>query len=82
MRKSFKFNVEKSNGEKHHFYASSLGEWKVMEDPASLIDYMKRQGLSFNLWYVPAPIDADYLIAMFAPQHEGSLWLGLYKVTK
>ena len=71
--KAFKFET------KGHFYASSLGAWGVDEDPVALINSMKADKMSFSLWYVPLPIDADYRIEAYKPDVEGVTLLGRYQ---
>lgn len=62
----------------HHFFASSLGRWKVSYDIASLIATMKKDDLPFNVWIVPGEIDRPYEINGFAPVVEDAKWLIFY----
>ncbi len=62
-----------------HFYASSIGEWRVSEDIESLIKLMKIGKLSFVLWRVPGGMrDTDYKIERYLPVVEGLIYLGSY----
>ena len=81
-RMKWEATTENRKGEKHHFFASSLGTWAVGYDPADLIAKLKREGLPFNLWMVPGPKEANYQIEMYAPQVEGAVWLGFYGAKK
>lgn len=62
----------------HHFYASSVAEWRTDTDIVKLIKTMKNEKLGFNLFYVPLPDDAPYEIKFYQPQVEGALWLGYH----
>lgn len=61
-----------------HFYASSVGEWKVSTDIEALIKSMKRSRLSFTLWKVPGDKTATYDIRYFTPMVAGRVYLGHY----
>jgi hypothetical protein len=62
-----------------HFYASSVGEWRVSEDIESLIKGMKQSGLSFVLWKVPGPVQGtSYKIKSFIPVVDDLVYLGSY----
>lgn len=69
-------NTDEVSG--HHFFASSLGRWKVGYDLETLIKTMKRDGMPFNVYMVPGPVDTPYEIEWFAPQVEGVVWLTFY----
>lgn len=62
----------------HHFFASSAAEWTVGYDLETIIRTMKKAGYPFNIYLVPGSADADYQIQMYAPQVEGTVWLGFY----
>lgn len=64
--------------EVHHFFVSSVATWKVGYDVASLIDTLKREGYPFNVFMVPGPVESDYRIESYAPQAEGTVWVGFY----
>jgi hypothetical protein len=70
--------VVNRKGEAHHFFASSLGSWRVGTDVVALIASMKRENLPFNVWLVPLEKSADYEISFYAPQVEGAIWIGAY----
>ena len=62
-----------------HFYASSVGEWRVSDDIEALIKGMKRSGLDFAIWKVPGAKDSQYEIRNYAPVVEGWTYLGTYQ---
>lgn len=66
-----KTSTEKRNGETHHFFASSLGSWRVNYDVTALVAAMKREGLPFNVFLVPGPVETNYEISMFQPVVDG-----------
>ena len=66
-------NTEKQT---YHFYASSAGNWMVDNDMHSLIARMDKEGLGYNLVYVPVPIDSNYEIRLYTPIVEDCIWLG------
>lgn len=64
-----------------HFFASSAGTWMTTTPERSLSDLLKAmqaEGLTFNLFLVPVPYDADYEIKRYQPQVEGTQWLGYF----
>ena len=64
-----------------HFFASSVATWMTTTPSRSLrsmIRLMEQEGNTFNLFFVPAPYDADYEINMYQPQVEGAVWLGSF----
>jgi hypothetical protein len=66
----------------YHFFASSASTWVTTTPARSLpeiIKMMQDEGMTFNLYLVPAPHDADYEIKMYAPQVEGAEWLGCFE---
>ena len=76
---------ETENNDKRdfHFYCQNCAEWQVSEDIDSLIKLMKRSckqnGFKFfSMYYVPAPISAEYNIRQFKPEVEGCIFLGTY----
>jgi hypothetical protein len=71
--------VTKRDGKTHHFFATSLGEWRVGTDVGALIDYFKRQKYNFAVYLVPGTVDSAYKIDCFAPQVEGTVWLATYE---
>jgi hypothetical protein len=64
-----------------HYFASSLGEWRVETDLDALIRSMKRSKLPFNIYLVRLPKDAPYGIANFAPvlPADQCTWFGFWK---
>lgn len=69
----------------YHFYASSAATWATTtpdRDLAQLIELMQDEGLTFNLYRVPTPHDADYEIRMYQPQVQGAEWLGTFDFSK
>jgi hypothetical protein len=78
MRKPvLKYEPEALKG-KRHFFASSLGEWRVDDNLPDLIEKMKRGGMDFNLYCVPGPRDSEYQISNYAPVAEGVVFLGYW----
>jgi len=62
-----------------HFFASSIGEFKVNTDLKALIKAMDANGLEYGIWYVPADVNDDYEIESYAPQVAGVIYLGKYQ---
>jgi hypothetical protein len=62
-----------------YFYAANIREWQVNDSITELIKAMKEYESPFTVFYVPQPIADDYEIRFFAPQVEGTIWLGNYK---
>ena len=62
-----------------HFYASSVGEWKVSNDIGELIATMKKDRLDFVLWKVPGDKSIPYQIKYFTPMIDGRVYLGQYQ---
>ena len=60
-----------------HIFGSSIAEWKVSEDIHEVIAFMSRSKYPYSLFYVPLPVDAEYEIRHYAPQAEGSIFLGM-----
>lgn len=65
-----------SNGENtnHHFYLSSVAQWcttgkRSLTEAIKLMDADK---MTYVIWYVPAPPEAEYAIQFYAPQVEGA----------
>lgn len=67
---------EQSADRNNHYFASSLGQWKVSEDLDELIKQMKANGMSFVVYLVPLPLGADYEIRSYAPDAPGSVFIG------
>ncbi len=66
----------------HHFFASSIATWAVTTDERDLRDLLAmfdKEGLTYNLWLVPGHHEDDYEIRMFAPQVEGTQYLGTFE---
>lgn len=59
------WSVKKEN---HHYFATSVGEWRVDEDLEKLLSYMKRRGLEFGVYRLSLPVDSSYDIEFFVPQ--------------
>ena len=62
-----------SNG---HYYASSIGRWRVDTDMDKLRKAMELDRLTFTVWYVPAPITAKYEIHRYAPVDMNAICIG------
>jgi|LakMenE18May11ns_1017448.scaffolds.fasta_scaffold8650205_1 alpha-galactosidase len=66
-----------------HFFAASMGDWRVDQDIERLIRKMKKFTLPFSLWYVPTAIEQDYDIENYAPKVDGAVFLTtIYPKTK
>jgi hypothetical protein len=77
-KKVLKYRVSPALNGKFHFFASSIGTWMVGENLDDLVAKMKRDGLAFNVFYVPVPKDSGYEIRMYAPKVEGAVFIGYY----
>ena len=55
-------------GQPHHWYASSIAEWKVDDDLDRLIAKMKKSGYDFDVFRISMPLDAEYGINYYVPQ--------------
>ena len=67
---------------KQHFFASSTSTWMATtpeRDLRQVLKMMTEEGRGFNLFLVPLPYDADYEIAFYQPQVEGTQWLGFFE---
>lgn len=65
----------------YHFYAASAATWATTTPDRSLtqlITMMQEEGMTFNLYLVPLPYDADYEIKMYRPQVSGAEFLGAF----
>jgi hypothetical protein len=69
---------KKPEPQAHHYFASSVGEWKVRTDCPTLVREMRKNGLEFTLWRVPHSIETPYEIRRFTPQIEGAEYLGQF----
>lgn len=58
-----------------HFFASSIGEWRVGADLKKLMRAMDKSGFAYNLWLVPGNADDDYEIENYKPVVEGATYL-------
>lgn len=71
-------NKAKELPTKSHFFAANIREWQVNESLTELVKAMKEYEAPFAMFYVPEPIASNYEINFFAPQVEGTIWLGNY----
>ena len=65
-----------------HFYASSAEGWITTTPQRTLkelLAFMERDGLTFNLFYVPLPYNSSYVIKNYEPQVEGVELLGQFE---
>lgn len=78
----YRYSLALTAGDKEsgHFFASSIGAWRTGVDLEKLISDMKRDRLSFNLFWVPLPSEAGYAISSYAPQVPGVVWLGVWTI--
>jgi hypothetical protein len=63
-----------------HFFGTSVAEFHVDSDIKRLIKFMDKQGFEYGLWYVPVDINKAYEVMSYAPQVDGSVFLGKYQV--
>lgn len=63
----------------HHFYATSAVQWRVDADPQKLIEFMKRQKWSFEVFMVPGPVSQTYDIENYVPMVPGVQKVAFYK---
>ena len=71
------------NKDVFHFYGCNGWEWKTSEDLFEVIDWFQSQKLNnkkmkYSLWLVPLPNDTEYKISQYAPQVEGTQFMGTY----
>ena len=78
MANKFTAHTRSRLGKHHHFYATSVGEWRVHTDVAALIAQMKKDRYNFSVYMVPVPVTENYEIKDYMPQVEGVVWLGNY----
>ncbi len=60
----------------HHYFVSSVAEWKTGTNLEELKKHMIRSGFEFAIWKVPGDEDSEYEIRSFVPQVEGREYLG------
>ena len=68
-----------------HFFAASYATWATTNDERdlpALIDFMQREGNTFNLFLVPLHHTAHYKICFYKPEVEGTLYLGTFESKK
>lgn len=66
----------------NHFFATSAATWITTgphRDLETLIKNMNREGLTWALWFVPLPHDADYEIENFRPVVAGAVHCCSYR---
>lgn len=66
----------------NHFFASSIASWYVTtpeRDLRQLLKIMDKEGYPYNLYLVPGSWDSDYKINYYAPQVEGTQWVGFFE---
>jgi len=69
-----------------HFFVSTAAEWRTGTDIEKLIVDVRKStkkmgfsGLTIMAFYVPVDEKAHYQISQYAPQVEGTIFLGQYK---
>lgn len=77
-----KFAVTADYSDKFHFFGSSVGAWCAKATLDEVVASMKRDGLSFSVFYVPLPLSADYGINYFKPVVPGAVFLGCWEPVK
>lgn len=65
-----------------HIYGHNVYEYFVSEDIQEVIKWFEKQKVSYSLYYVPVPKDANYEIEFYAPQVQGAAYLGSFKNKK
>ena len=75
----------KNFGEKDsfHFYGCNGWEWKTSEDLFEVVNWFQNQKyndkkMRYSLWFVPLPNDSKYKISQYAPQVDGTQFMGTY----
>ena len=68
-----------ASSQPQHYFVTSIDRWAVGTDLAKLKREFKRDGLEFNVWTVPAPINAKYKIQRFCPLVDGAEFLGKFQ---
>ncbi len=61
-----------------HFFAANFSGWKTGENLQTLMNEMKKDGVLYNLYYVPLPADSPYSIKYYKPDVAGIIFLGQY----
>lgn len=64
---TWRMKTTNPRGEPHHFYATSVAEWKVSDSLDTLISQMKRSRFDFQVFRIDLPLDADYPIRDYVP---------------
>lgn len=59
--------------QKHHYYASSVAEWRTSENIKDLTKIMDKAKFPYVLWLVPVPESAHYEIRGYEPQVPGAV---------
>lgn len=68
MPKKWSTKPTDPSGQPHHWYATSIADWRVDDNLETLIARMKGLGFDFQIWRVSLPIDAEYRISNYAPE--------------
>jgi hypothetical protein len=64
---------------KGHFFGSNYAYWRTNSSITELIKEMRTDKVGFMLCYVPLPEASTYEINFYAPQVEGTIYLGNYE---
>ena len=59
--------------QQHHYYASSIADWRVFEYEQAARTTMEQLGYPFSIWRVELPITAKYSIREYRPDLPGHL---------
>jgi hypothetical protein len=75
------------NKDSFHFFGSNAWEWKTSDDLFEVVNWFKNQKSGskkhrYSLWIVPLDKTATYEISQYAPQVEGTRFMGTYIGTK
>ena len=70
--------------QQYHFFASCWHSWRCNEKLPDLIKYMEDldSEMDYLVFYVPAPLKANYQIEHYVPKVDGVLSLGKYTTPK
>ena len=63
------------NTTKHHFFVSSVAMWCTTGTSRTLTQAIRmfdKEKLTYTIWYVPLPPEADYEINYYCPQVAGA----------
>lgn len=71
--------VKASQLKAFHFFASSVGEWRIDTDIRRLMQSMDRSRLKYGIWFIPHDRSTKYEIRSYQPVIDGAVFLGKYQ---